>query len=1311
MKPSFSRLAARFVSAATLLLLPAALHAQTTYNITSVNPTVVATGAPTYNITSVSPTVVAAGAPGASLVISGNFPAFSSTTYGVCFYTGYGSNAPIIPGGGVAGVVVTVPASSIQQLPPTQFSAGVFTAELYIENATSTCNGTPNTALTNTQNVTITLPTVSSVTAASIPQKNPAISTQPPPFSLIFTGTGYLSNTAVNLTWTAGSGAATVHLASATSVVAKLPTTIPSAVTSVTATLCNHTVTYDFCAAAQTIPLTALAASTGTLTAAPSPANIQQSVTLSAQFAVSGTPANPPGAPTGTVSFTSGATALGAGKLILDKTTGAFTQAPSPLVSQTVYASSMATADFNGDGLPDVFFFDSTSSLHILLATTPYGSFQPEMVTTPDANCSYINSSAHGDINGDGFADIVFSCTNANGNIITDMLLGNGDGTFGTAVSLSGVYGSQVALRDVTGDSIVDLITAGAISPTGSKGFAIFSGDGAGNFTLAFTTPTSTAVGSQFLVADLDGDGRPDLIELNNLSQTSNSIDIYRNQGGTAFGTLSGGVYAPNTSIPLPNTGYSYNSMFLGDFNGDGRLDLGLAINESTPAILTALNTSSSGTIGFAAPKTFTLPFAASSISAADFNGDGFDDILVAGFSGAQVYDSDGAGNFNKNYPGLSVSPTSGYVITGIAVDLNGDGEGDALIFTNTLSAAGSAYNLTSYFTTGFANASLTTTFAQSGTAALAATWPGNINFTGSTANFSLPVNAVASSTSLTTSGTPTEYGQTVTLTSTVTSTATGTPTGTITFKDATINLATVALVGGTASYPTTTLNVGPHTLTATYSGDSVFAASVSGNLSQTVTQAQPVVSWSPSPTTISYGTALVAGQLNAAAASKYVTSVPGTFTYNPVVGTVLTAGTQTLSVTFTPTSTTNFKPATGTASITVTQAVPTVNWTTPSSIVVGTPLSSTQLNATATGVSGSLPGTFIYTPASGTVLTAGNNQSLSVAFTPTDTTDYNNATGGTTISVIPLVISSVSPTGANLDDLAKTITLTGTGFFVDSVVRVNGTAIATTYVSATSLTAVIPTSYFQTVQTLSLTVYDPTQGQTSAATSFAVVAPSPVVVFTGPGTTPPAQQPTLTFTLPNPYPAPLSGTVTLTFAGTGGTDDPAIQFAAGGRTLNFTIAANSTTTPVIQLQSGTVAGTITITLTLTAGGQNVTPANVQPIVITVPPALPSITSETITRSGTTLNVIVHGFSNTREVTQATFHFSGINGSSIADPDISIPATTLFSTWFTNVASQAYGSTFTYTQIFNLNRNEDTVGQVTVTLTNSVGTSTTSTAQ
>ena len=112
-------------------------------------------------------------------------------------------------------------------------------------------------------------------------------------------------------------------------------------------------------------------------------------------------------------------------------------------------------------------------------------------------------------------------------------------------------------------------------------------------------------------------------------------------------------------------------------------------------------------------------------------------------------------------------------------------------------------------------------------------------------------------------------------------------------------------------------------------------------------------------------GTALGATQLNATA------SVPGTFVYAPAAGTVLAAGTQTLGVTFTPTDTARYTTATASTTLVVTvpRTTPTVSWATPAAITQGTALGATQLNATA-----SVPGTFVYAPAAGTVLAAGTH-------------------------------------------------------------------------------------------------------------------------------------------------------------------------------------------------------------------------------------------------------------------------------------------------------------------------------------------------
>ena len=155
--------------------------------------------------------------------------------------------------------------------------------------------------------------------------------------------------------------------------------------------------------------------------------------------------------------------------------------------------------------------------------------------------------------------------------------------------------------------------------------------------------------------------------------------------------------------------------------------------------------------------------------------------------------------------------------------------------------------------------------------------------------------------------------------------------------------------------------------------------------------RATPTINWA-NPADIVFGTALSGTQLDAAPPNG---SVPGTFTYTQAAAPSWAGNNQTLSVTFTPTDTTDYTTASAAATINVLQATPTINWANPADIVFGTALSGAswmRLFWTVGGMSASVPGTFTYTPVAGTVLGTGNNQTLSVSFTPTDTTDYTTA-------------------------------------------------------------------------------------------------------------------------------------------------------------------------------------------------------------------------------------------------------------------------------------------------------------------------------
>lgn len=164
------------------------------------------------------------------------------------------------------------------------------------------------------------------------------------------------------------------------------------------------------------------------------------------------------------------------------------------------------------------------------------------------------------------------------------------------------------------------------------------------------------------------------------------------------------------------------------------------------------------------------------------------------------------------------------------------------------------------------------------------------------------------------------------------------------------------------------------------------------GSTVLTITRLVPDINWS-NPANITPGTALSGTQLNATATDPNTSApVPGTFTYTPPSGTVLATGNgHSLSVHFLPDDIATYAtPSDKVVYINVVQGTTVINWSNPSSISQGTPLSGTQLNATATvaGV-GAIPGTFTYTPPSGTVLSTGDGQVLSVSFVPDDTVAY----------------------------------------------------------------------------------------------------------------------------------------------------------------------------------------------------------------------------------------------------------------------------------------------------------------------------------
>jgi serine/threonine protein phosphatase PrpC len=186
----------------------------------------------------------------------------------------------------------------------------------------------------------------------------------------------------------------------------------------------------------------------------------------------------------------------------------------------------------------------------------------------------------------------------------------------------------------------------------------------------------------------------------------------------------------------------------------------------------------------------------------------------------------------------------------------------------------------------------------------------------------------------------------------------------------------------------------GTHTLSVTFvPEDKVNYTTEQATVSVTVAKTVPSIEWA-SPHPIPWGTPLGGAQLNASA------SIPGTFEYSPAAGEVLCAGSHTLLAIFIPSNGTIYSRAEAIVSLTVNRATPTITWPTPEKVPYGTLLSDSQLNATA-----SVPGTFVYTPAPGTLLSAGEH-TPTVVFTPSNLSDYTPAQAAVFLNVM-----KVSPT------------------------------------------------------------------------------------------------------------------------------------------------------------------------------------------------------------------------------------------------------------------------------------------------------------
>jgi hypothetical protein len=195
-----------------------------------------------------------------------------------------------------------------------------------------------------------------------------------------------------------------------------------------------------------------------------------------------------------------------------------------------------------------------------------------------------------------------------------------------------------------------------------------------------------------------------------------------------------------------------------------------------------------------------------------------------------------------------------------------------------------------------------------------------------------------------------------------------------------------------------------------------------------------------------------------------------------------------------------------------------------------------------------------------------------------------------------------------------------------------------------------------------------------------------PAYTISGPtGTTAPLTQPSFGLKLATPYPVALTGTLTLGNAAGSLPADPTVQFATGGRTVNFRIPANTLDATFgslgtqVGLQTGTVAGTITITPSFAtlAGNVDLTPGTPLTSQFTVAPAAPSILSLQVSNASTTgLTLVVTGFSTSRTLTALNVQFTTASGFKMPASQFAIDMKLIAAAWFQSTASQAFGGQF-----------------------------------
>ena len=320
--------------------------------------------------------------------------------------------------------------------------------------------------------------------------------------------------------------------------------------------------------------------------------------------------------------------------------------------------AALVVDDFNRDGNLDIVAVMASASINDVtnqyLATLlgdGSGSFANPLISTNSGFYSTADSIASGDVNNDGFPDVLVT---GPGQENSQVYLNAGNGTFtpGTTVIENGLFNIEMAglLADVNGDGCLDAIVADL-----NGDVWIAPGDCNGNFGNTFPTLTFVPMGdsnSAVALADINGDGHMDIVTTSLPIVPPFGDDVAGNTLSVAFGDGKGNFTSGRDYV---GTGYSY-SLSIADFNGDGYPDV-VSASPDTDTATVYLNDGSGGFgfpqgewIGVPGVNVINAPISAPSF--VDLNGDGKPDVVLLDESDGGEYIittmlNDGTGRFS----------------------------------------------------------------------------------------------------------------------------------------------------------------------------------------------------------------------------------------------------------------------------------------------------------------------------------------------------------------------------------------------------------------------------------------------------------------------------------------------------------------------------------------------------------------------------------------------------------------------------------------------------------------------------------------